>query len=119
MSESGTGLFGSKYFMKAYCIMVDTAGRKETITYDELTGMIDLDYPLGSSREREMGRLLDEISRFEHDHERPMLTAVVVSKEDGKPNSGFFKIAAELGKDTGMKALFWKNELRKVYEEWK
>ena len=45
-----------------------------------------------------MNQALEEISTYEHNHSRPMLTAVVVHKGDLVPGEGFFVLAKRLGK---------------------
>jgi hypothetical protein len=50
---------------------------------------------------------------------QPMLSAVVVSKEKGKPWWGFFDRARGLGRYTGGdQQAFFDDELRKVFECW-
>jgi hypothetical protein len=60
------------------------------------------------------------------DHGHPMLSAVVVGKDDGTPGEGFYEEAARLNKDNLQnnpermsreeKIEFWKKELQDVYE---
>jgi len=41
-------------------------------------------------------RAVGEISRHEVDEDRPMLSVLVVDKETGRPNAGFFKLGKQL-----------------------
>ncbi len=66
-----------------------------------------------------IGRELDEINRIEHEQGRPLLSAVVISKEYNLPGTGFFECAEELGHFTGRDHVtFWIHELRRVHSYW-
>ena len=45
-------------------------------------------------------RMLDNISRYEHAHERPLLS-VIVTGPKGMPGAKFFKLTKELGRQNG------------------
>lgn len=79
--------------------------------------------PQGQYMGAEAGHLLGEISEDEHDHGRPMLSALAVSAVTGMPGEGFFKLARNLGKLTNStleaKGQFWENERNAVYAVWK
>ena len=65
-----------------------------------------------------LNKLNDELSK----QDLPLLTALVVNKNSGRPGKGFFYYAKELGKFEGNvdsefeKDLFWKTEREKVYK---
>lgn len=67
-------------------------------------------------------RILEEISSYEHRHGRPMLTAVVVSKDDNIPGPGFFSLARKLGLHSGTTrdadVAFFVRELKRVHDFW-
>lgn len=44
-----------------------------------------------------IGEILGEISIYEHDHGRPMLSAIVVLAGIGCPGEGFYNLARHLG----------------------
>jgi|YelNatPaOPRAMG01_1025707.scaffolds.fasta_scaffold657294_1 hypothetical protein len=44
-----------------------------------------------------IGEILGEISTSEHDHDRPMLSAIVVLAGIGHPGEGFYNLAHHLG----------------------
>ena len=70
---------------------------------------------------REVGEMLGVISTIEHFLGRPMLSAVVVRKDTGKPGNGFFELAKSLGKfnpNSQRKNSFWQQELQNVYNTW-
>jgi hypothetical protein len=74
--------------------------RDEFVHYDEVARI------LGISTDRldhcpEMNDALDDISTYEHEHGRPLLSAIVVHKPplgDLRPGSGFFKMAKGNGR---------------------
>lgn len=68
-----------------------------------------------------MNQALEEISVYEHNHGRPLLTAVVVRKEDLQPGQGFFKMAKHNGKQKSHEDndKFFINELGRVRNYWK
>jgi hypothetical protein len=78
--------------------LIQAASQEDAfVHYDEVAEI------LGLSSERldhstVMSQELDAISTCEHQHGRPLLTAVVVHKEDLCPGSGFFKMAKRNGK---------------------
>ena len=70
----------------------------------------------------ETGHMLREICDYEHKHNRPMLSAIVVRKTEGSPGKGFFELARGLGKLTSVfrrdEDAFWRDELTAVYDTW-
>lgn len=48
------------------------------------------------SHRKEIGRILGEISAFEEEHRRPLLSSLVIS-QGGDEGYGFFKLCEELG----------------------
>lgn len=45
----------------------------------------------------EIGRILGDISEFEHRHGRPLISSLVISKGDNYQGDGFYKLAEYLG----------------------
>jgi hypothetical protein len=45
----------------------------------------------------EIGRILGEISTFEHENGRPLLSVLVVHKASGYEGDGFYKLCEDLG----------------------
>lgn len=58
--------------------------------------------------------LLGEVSSDEDDFGRGMLSAYVVSAEDGQPGGGFFTLAEKLGRKFTYRDSFWVAELKHV-----
>ena len=89
--------------------LIEVAGRKATVTYSELS----------PTAPRAIGRKLDEINSVELAAGRPMLTAVVVTKETGKSSAGFFAQARAWGRFDGNNwDAFWQQELQAVWDHW-
>ena len=78
----------------------DVAARGTTATYSEIAPLADLDMDDPSHRD-EIGRLLGEISEHEHGKNRPLLSVVVIHKDNNMPGPGFFKLAKRLGRYDG------------------
>jgi len=96
----------------------EVAKSRRTITYSELAPLARLNMSNAPDR-TEIARILDEISNYEYDHGRPLLSAVVIRKDTNLPGSGFFTLARELGLLTGDdKDGFYRDELNRVYEIW-
>ncbi|MCK4324459.1 MAG: hypothetical protein KAW89_08020 [Armatimonadetes bacterium] len=94
----------------------EIARAQDTINYSKLASLIGLDMSEPPERTR-IGEILGEISRYEHEEGRPMLSAVVVHAADGFPGKGFFNLARELGVYVGPDDVFFCRELEKVYEK--
>jgi len=86
--------------------------------YSDIAPMAGLDMNLPNNR-YEIGVILDDINRHEHELGRPMLSAVVVHKESLKPGQGFFTLGRTLGLFVGNdKDKFYIQELHKVHDYW-
>ena len=94
-----------------------TAARQETtVSYSDLTKQIQaIQF---APHDFNLFHLLGQISTREVEEDRGMLTAVVVTQEDGLPGQGFFHLASQLGLDVSDPDAFWVSELRKVYSSW-
>ena len=87
-------------------------------TYSDIAPLAELDMDTPSHRD-EIGQLLGEISKYEHSQRRPMLSAVVIHRDNNMPGMGFFKLARELGAYTGSDDLkFYLDELKRVHQHW-
>ena len=64
--------------------------------------------------------MLDEINQFEHEHNRPMISALVIVQGENRPGSGFWVCASGLGKFImgDDEDRFWSEELEKVWNWW-
>lgn len=99
--------------------LVETAEAQDTITYSELGRLIGLHMDQPDQRQR-LSNLLGEINTAEHEHDRPMLSAVAVLKDEGRPGQGFFDICHRLGayggnRDSEVQDGFFVTELKRVH----
>ena len=88
----------------------------DVTNYSTVGQMIGLDMENPADRNR-IAAILDEINHYEHQHERPMLSAVVIRQDINMPGEGFFTCARALGKYVGGNDLvFWVHELAEVHK---
>ena len=89
------------------------------ITYGEIAPLADLDMANPDDRNR-ISEILDEISIYEHQQGHPLLSTVVILRDDNIPGQGYFKMARRVGVYRGNDDfLFFHNELRRVHDFWK
>ncbi len=64
------------------------------------------------------GQVLDALNRREHDRGNPLLSAIVVSAETGRPSNGFFLLAEELRliRARSERRLFWEQQRDLVWK---
>ena len=91
----------------------------ESITnYTDVGRLIGLNMDSPADRNR-ISEILDEISSTEDYRGNPLLSAVVVLREQNIPGEGFFKLAKGLKKyDGNDDLLFWLKEIRRVHDHW-
>ena len=78
-------------------LLIEAARRGDLINYAPLGAQYDLDMANPQHRIR-IGQMLGEISRFEVQHGRPMLSSIVVhGGSEPLPGKGFFRLGLELG----------------------
>ena len=89
-----------------------------TTYYSDIAPLAGLDMDSPGDRAR-MARILGDISTEEHHLGRPLLSAIVVSKQGGSPGKGFFDLAKGMGLyDGGDDDRFWVQELQRVHACW-
>jgi len=117
--------FGEQAFNDVYCKLIEKArNRQKPMHYEEVAFIMGKkpEEKMGHYWANETGHMLREICEYEHKHNRPMLGAIVVLKDDGIPGKGFFELARGLGKLTSVskqdEKTFWKQELLEVYKTW-
>ena len=98
----------------------EVARAQDSIYYQQVGDLVGLHMDDPGDRVV-IAQLLDDINREEvAEHDRPMLSAVVVRKEDDIPGPGFFKCAQKLGRYTvGPELDFYCEELQRVYDAWR
>ena len=99
-----------------YDKLKEVARVRGTITYESIECLF-------SPKERcelDLTRELNDINRFEHQQDRPMMSALVVGPSSRKPGKGFWASAEILGKfHWGQdEESFWQDELRAVWSCW-
>ncbi len=83
-------------------VLVEVAGRGETITYEQVRSRLALTGDLAPA--------LRALSEDEDDAGRGLLTAVVVRSDTGRPGNGWFRLAAERGRDVTHADAAWQAE---------
>ena len=111
---------GTREYALVYRELITAAMYRGTVIYQEIAAIMGL--PLtGSHMAREVGQILGEISEDEVNNDRPMLSAVAVSKE-GRSSEGFFGLAESLERITERSEAtdkkFWEDEQKALYKLW-
>jgi len=88
---------GRKEYALIYCRLIAAAIVKEYVTYDEISKIMFGKPIQGPGMAGHVGYLLGEINENEAKYDRPMLSAVVMGKNND-PGPGFYAFAEELGK---------------------
>ena len=102
-----------------YDRLIETAQAEDVTYYSEIAPLAGLDMDSEPDRDR-ISQLLGEISTFEYQHGRPLLSAAVIHFEDNMPGRGFFTLARQLGFSwQGRDYMFFAKELRRVHDHWK
>jgi hypothetical protein len=97
-------------------ILVETARRREVITYVALSSRLTA-IPLAPN-DASLAAMLGEVSAAEDEAGRGLLTAVVVRQDTVRPGRGFFRMAARQGRDVSDPAACWERECERVYAAW-
>jgi hypothetical protein len=95
-------------------ILIDLARQRQTITYSELAALVQsarLHY-----HSHIFFQLLIDVGRIEADAGRPILPALVVTKQTGMPGGGYFTLSENV--DSGDLRAEWENDLHEVYVYW-
>jgi hypothetical protein len=101
---------------QARTAMIEAAREQQLITYGSLTRKIEAIH--FRPHDFNLFHLLAQISTAEHMSGRGMLTAVVVTAEEGVPGEGFYELAKDLGLSVDEPLATWSAELQKVYNTW-
>jgi hypothetical protein len=112
---------------KAQCrrALVDWAAAKEYRYYSDLVPVVSaIAWPEGpyTHSGQQIGTLLGQVSLGELDRQedRPLISALVVSKEDNLPSGGFWSLLDELGMTVGTswdaRVKFWATEVERCFE---
>lgn len=97
--------------------LVEVAAARATITYEELLDAIGaIDPALRGVAEGDLAPVLRAVSTGEDEAGRGLLTAVVVRRGSGRPGGGFFRLAADRGRDCTDREAAWVSELALVHD---
>jgi len=103
---------------KLYKRLIAVARQPNVTRYSDIAPLARLDMHSAADR-LTIGKLLGEISTFEHQQGHPLLSAVVILKVKNIPGQRFFKLARELGRYHGSNDfMFFVQELRRVHDYW-
>ena len=101
--------------------LIREAKARRRVYYGDIAGIVHLDMGRPPDRNK-IAQVLGEISMYEHEHHRPMLTVIVVRKRDGTPGPGFFTLAQDLGRYSGnddqAARRFLDAETERVWDYW-
>lgn len=89
------------------------------ITYGELNDECELGFE--PTRYTRLHKMLADVSRYEHENGRPLITSIVIRKTDKKVGDGFYSLAKELGKfkHEDNKEAFLNRERDELVKYWK
>lgn len=97
-------------------ILIDVAGRRETITYNQLSEKLDRQIaPIN------LGHPIGDLSYISHDLDLPLISVLVVNQDTHIPGDGYFRLSSQLKDFSEIEAMNdFQNEASRVYEcnEW-
>ncbi len=98
--------------VRNYLIELARKKSNQTVTYQKLSDDCNLGLKMtdGQHIRNEIGRILGEVSEHEHNHNRPLLSSLVIRLSDGEEGDGFYKLAEKLGYGN------WKKLKRDMFE---
>ena len=84
--------------VRNYLIELARKKSNQTVTYQKLCDDCHIGLDMSNIADRnDIGHILGDISKFEHNNNRPLLSALVIRKGDAYEGDGFYKLAEELG----------------------
>ena len=124
MSDLEQMFVGTFYSMLIRTAVSSSSGH---ITVPELREQINILPRRGNELGKVVNQTLLRIAKFEHSHNRPMLTSLVCKQEKNSskfwPSDWFFTCAKELGydidsMDAKQKHQFWKSHFEESHRYW-
>jgi hypothetical protein len=105
--------------------LIEIARKRQIVYYQDLCDACKLPLNMhdNPSDRTEIGRILGEISKYEHEHERPLLSALVLTRS-GEEGDGFYKLCEELGltgdwKKLKREGIFAAQEIKECHNYWR
>jgi hypothetical protein len=106
---------------KIYEHLIQVAKSGDIVPYSHIAPMASLNMDNAVDRQQ-LSEILSDISEFQHQQGRPLLSAVVTFKDIPYPGKGFFDLARRCGKYDGHKETdeldFFVQELKRVHAHW-
>jgi hypothetical protein len=100
----------------------EVAKNGDLITYGEIAPLANLNMENPDHRNK-LAQILGDISTYENEQGRPLLSSIVVLAGEPRPGEGFFKLARHLnllhGRKDDEEFEFFAQETKKVYAYWK
>ena len=101
-----------------YQKLIETARNREITYYWDIATLVGLDMSIEVGRIR-IARILGTITTSESEASRPMLSSVVIVKNQNRPGSGFFGLTENLGLYDGNDDMrFWLQEVQGTWDQW-
>ena len=109
---------GTTDYMRVMAELIHAAEYRGVTTYQNIAVIMGLPQT-GHHMGAEVGHILGEISEDEVKVGRPMLSAIAVGI-NGKPGSGFFSLAKDLGRisEGNDPIIYWEKEREATYKAW-
>jgi len=100
-------------------LLIEQARQGRPTTYAAIATSLSAHTPVRLARPYSpLHKWLGAVSKFEHDAGRPLLSALVISKDFDRPGDRFFKFAEELGLEVGNREEFWQRQLVALFQTW-
>jgi hypothetical protein len=100
-----------------YNRLKEAASRGKPIYFSEIAELLEINMSDEEQRKK-MFEMIANISLYEHQNGRPLLSAIVI-KADKSPGYGFFIMARRLGLQKTNNQSFFYEEVKKVFDYWK
>ena len=110
--------------IRSYLIELSRKRSNQTVTYQKLSDDCNLGLNMteNPSDRTYIGKILGEISIYEHENNRPLLSALVIRAGDNYEGDGFYKLAQDLGfgnwKRLKSEGIFEVLQIKKCIEFW-
>jgi ribosomal 30S subunit maturation factor RimM len=103
---------------KIYNKLIEVAKKGAVVYENDVAKSASMNMSL-PHEQREMDRQLDEINNYEREQGHPVLSAVVIQKENHMPNRHFFEFCRDIGLlKSEDEDEFYIKELRNVHVFW-
>jgi secreted PhoX family phosphatase len=100
-------------------LLIGVAAAEKTISYSQLGWRVGIDVKSGDYPRMILSHLLSRVGRFEHEHYRPVITAVVVYLGEEDVGKGFYTLLDEIYKKKVDRDTAHAMMLKNCYEAWK